>query len=230
MDKQCIRYYIKARSLLGLNATQIHDELITAYGQDYVSYPTVALWLHAFSSGRESLEDDPRSGRPITAVTQENIDAVQDLVNDDPHISIDYIADILDISCGSVDTILKQHLRLSKVSSRWVPHELTQEQRQRRVTICAENLEKLESGVWRLCDIITGDETWVYHRRIESKQQSKAWIAEGESPPTVVRRQRYEKKTMFVIFFMTTGPLLIHQVPSGVSIDAAYYRDECLKQ
>ncbi|CAF4576686.1 unnamed protein product, partial [Didymodactylos carnosus] len=80
---------------------------------------------------RESLEDDPRSGRPITAVTQENIDAVKDLVNDDPHISIDYIADILDISCGSVDTILKQHLRLRKVSSKWVPHELTQEQRQR---------------------------------------------------------------------------------------------------
>ncbi|CAF1483344.1 unnamed protein product, partial [Didymodactylos carnosus] len=28
---------------------------------------------------------------------------------------------------------------------------------------------------------------------------------------------------------MTTGPLLIHQVTSGVSVDSIYYRDECVK-
>ena len=38
-----------------------------------------------------------------------------------------------------------------------------------------------------------------------------------------------EKKTMFVVFFTTTGPLLFHEVPSGLSIDGIYYRDECLK-
>jgi histone-lysine N-methyltransferase SETMAR len=107
----------------------------TAYGQDCVSYPTVALWIRRFSNERESLEDDPRSGRPITAITQKNIDAIKDLVDEDPHISIDYMAAILDISHGSVDTILKQHLGLRKISSRWVPHSLTQEQRQRRVDI-----------------------------------------------------------------------------------------------
>ncbi len=31
-------------------------------------------------------------------------------MNEDPHISIDYIVTILDISHDSVDTILKQHL------------------------------------------------------------------------------------------------------------------------
>ena len=229
MDKQHIRYYIKTRSLLGLNATQIHEELIAAYGDDYVSYPTIVCWLRAFFAGRESLEDNPRSGRPITAGTQDNIDAVKDLVDEDPHISIDNIATIVDISRGSVHTILEQHLRLRKISSRWVPHELTQEQRQRRVNICTENLAKFESGAWRLCDVITGDETWVYHRKIESKQRSKAWVAHGESPPTVVRRQMNEKKTMFVVFFTTTGPLLVHEVPSGLSINGIYYRDECLK-
>ena len=111
MDKLSIRSYIKTRFLLGLTATEIYEELTTAYGQDVVSYSTVAHWVHRFSSGRESLEDDPRHGRPITVVTQQNIDAVKGLVKDDPHISIDYIADILDISHGSVDTILKQHLK-----------------------------------------------------------------------------------------------------------------------
>ncbi len=91
MDKLCLRSYIKTRWLLGLTATQIHEELTTAYGQGVIAYRTVAHWVHRFSSRRDSLEDDPR------------------------------IATILDISHGSVDTILKQHLGLRKVSSRWVP-------------------------------------------------------------------------------------------------------------
>jgi len=83
MDKLCLRSYIKTRWLLGLTATQMHDELTTAYGQGFVSYRTVAHWIHRFSSGRESLDDDPRSGRPIAVITQQNIDGVKDLVNDD---------------------------------------------------------------------------------------------------------------------------------------------------
>ncbi|CAF1395072.1 unnamed protein product [Adineta steineri] len=230
MDKLCLRSYIKTRWLLGLTATQIYNELTTAYGQDAVSYRTVARWIERFSNEREGLEDNPRSGRPLSAITQRNIDEVKDLVNDDPHITIDYIADILDISHGSVDTNLKQHLGLRKITSKWVPHKLTKEQRQLRIDICTENLKKLERGAWRLCDIVTGDETWIYHRKIIPKEQSKVWVAKGESPPTQVRRQHFERKTMFVIFFMTNGPLLIHVLPSGASVNAIYYRDECLKE
>ncbi|CAF1537338.1 unnamed protein product [Adineta ricciae] len=210
MKKLAIRSYIKTRFLLGLNATQIYEELTVAYGSDAVSYSTVANWVQRFSSGRESLKDDPRVGRPITVVTQQNIAAVKCLVEDDPHISIDYIADVLDISHGSVDTILKHRLKLRKLSSRWVPHKLTQQQRQKR-------------------DIVTGDESWFYYRKIKSKEASKAWLSKGQCPPTEVRRQQFEAKTMFVIFFMTTGPLLIHPLPPGTSINALYYRDECLK-
>ena len=140
MEKICWRAYIRTRFLLGLNATEIHNELTTAYGQDIVSYRTVAQWVNRLSSERESLENDARQGRPVAFVTQQNIDAVADLFNDDPHISIDYIAYILDISHGSVSTILKHHLKLTKLSSRWVSHELTLAQWQRRVEICVENV------------------------------------------------------------------------------------------
>ena len=116
MDKLCLRSYIKSRQLLGLIAKEIHAELATTYGHGTVSYRTVARWDYRFPSGRESIEGDPRQGRPIIVVTQKRIDAVKDLVNEDPHISIDYLAYILDISHGSVDTILEQHLRLKRDS------------------------------------------------------------------------------------------------------------------
>ena len=47
----------------------------------------------------------------------------------------------------------------SQVESRWVPHQLTAEQKKERVKLCRENLAKFRAGSWRLCDIITGDET-----------------------------------------------------------------------
>ncbi len=92
---------------------------------------------------------------------------------------------------------------------------------------CAkENLAKFESRTWRMCDVVTGDETWIYYRKIES---SGSWVAEGERPSTAVRRSPFEPKRMFCVFFMTNGPILIHQVPRGQSIDGCYYRTNCLE-
>ena len=120
---------------------------------------------------------------------------------------------------------MKHHLKLEKLSSKWIPHELTLAQRQSHV----ENLQKIESCAWKLGDKMTGDESWFHHRKIPSKQDSKKWVSRGNYLPTEVRRQQYEAETMFVMFFMTTGPLLIHQVPARILLDAIYYRDEYLK-
>lgn len=95
----------------------------------------------------------------------------------------------MDILHVSVDNILKQHLGLRKISSRWVPHQFIQQKRQRRADICLENLHKFENGAWRFCHIATGDERWFYHRKIRSKQESKTWIALKERPPAEMRRQ-----------------------------------------
>jgi hypothetical protein len=76
---------------------------------------------------------------------------------------------------------------MKKVTSRWVPHELIDKQKHERVKLCRENLAKFHAGSWRLCDIITGDEVWVYHRQIGHKSTNKSWVGEGESPRTSVQ-------------------------------------------
>jgi len=50
----------------------------------------------------------------------------------------------------------------------------------------------------------------------------------GEAPDVVVRRGKSEKKTMFCIFFRSTGPVLIHAVDNGGTIDSNYYIENCL--
>ena len=47
--------------------------------------------------GRESLEDDPRSGRPSTATTQENIDCIHQMVMNDRRLTITHLANVISI-------------------------------------------------------------------------------------------------------------------------------------
>ena len=76
---------------------------------------------------------------------------------------------------------------------------------------------------------MTGDESWFYHKQIGRKSSNAAWTPIGGSSPTVARRSRFAPRTLFCIFFKTTGPVLIHYVDRGDTIDHRYYIDNCLE-
>lgn len=95
---------------------------------------------------------------------------------------------------------------------------MTDFQRAERVRICQENLAKFAQGTWRLCDVVTGDGSWFYHKQIGRKSSNAARVGSGDPPPTLVRRSRFAPRTLFCIFFKSTGPLLIHSVERGQTI------------
>ncbi|CAF3134373.1 unnamed protein product [Rotaria sp. Silwood2] len=115
------------------------------------------------------------------------------------------------------------------MTSRWVRHQLIDEQKRDRVRLCRKNLAKFRDGSWRSCDIIIGDETWIYHQQIGHKSANASWVTEGELPTTVARRGRFEPKTLFSIFFKSNGPVLIHAVDNDKTVDHNYYIENCLK-
>ena len=55
---------------------------------------------------------------------------------------------------------------MKKLVSRWVPHDLIEQNRKDCVLMCLENLAKFEDGTWRLCDVVTGVESWFYWRKV----------------------------------------------------------------
>ena len=87
---------------------------------------------------------------------------------------------------------------MKKNTSRWVPHQMTDEQKQERVKLCRENLAKFRDGSWRLCDIITCDETRIYHRQIHFKSINASWVGKDESLTAIVRRGKFEPKIYFL--------------------------------
>ena len=125
-------------------------------------YATITRWCVRFKQGRESLEDDPHSELPLSAFTENDVTAVKNLIDEDARYTIEEISETLNINSGAVFVILKQRLKLRKISARWVPHLLSQEEKDRRVKLASELL-KIYDGCddRRLFEIVTGDETWI---------------------------------------------------------------------
>ena len=67
---------------------------------------TVKKWAAEFKRGRESVEDDGRSGRPKDATADENVEAVQTLVMCDRRRDLRTIASEVGISFGAVQSVL----------------------------------------------------------------------------------------------------------------------------
>ena len=113
------RVYCKIRAQLGYPPTEIHADLQTVYGNDAFKYATVCKWVRRFNDGRESIENDPRGGRPISVLTEKNVATVKTLIEEDAHYTVQEIEELTGIHSSSVLKILRERLGLRKVCARW---------------------------------------------------------------------------------------------------------------
>ena len=68
------------------------------YRDSAPSYGTVAKWVAEFKDPERGFEDAPRSGRPSSTFTDENIRAIERIVMYDRQISVRCVANELGIS------------------------------------------------------------------------------------------------------------------------------------
>ncbi|GBN70312.1 Putative uncharacterized protein FLJ37770 [Araneus ventricosus] len=108
------RVSIKFCSKLGKTVTEAHEMLVKVYGVDAVSKKCVFEWFKRFGDGKEDIEDEPRSGRPPTSTTLDNIERVRRILADDRRLSLRMIAEELKISLDSVSNIIHEHLQKRK--------------------------------------------------------------------------------------------------------------------
>ena len=109
-------------------------------------------WFNRIKSGDETLEDEPRSGRPVEV----NDDKLCELVESDPHLTTYELASKLD--CGQI-TVVNHLLKVGKVLKwgSWVPHQLSERDLQHRTDIYTFHLTSHRTMAW-LDSIITVDE------------------------------------------------------------------------
>ena len=88
----------------------------------------------------------PKSGRPKSASRKEIISKIKEIIEGDARFTVRDIAQKVGISLSTVHLILKKHLKVRKISARWVPHLLTDEQKRQRVKVAkkaASNVSKI---------------------------------------------------------------------------------------
>jgi histone-lysine N-methyltransferase SETMAR len=176
-----------------------------------------------FRDGRELVEDDERGGRPKSNRTEVNIAAVADLFKNDRRIASRMIAESVNIRKTVILRILKENLGKRKLCAPFVPHSLTPEQREDRVTSC-QDIAMADADENFFNKIITGDETWCFTHDPETKRQSSEWVGETSPRPKKLKFQRSRIKTMLIIFFDCQGVVHKEFVPEGKTVNAEFYK------
>ena len=95
-----------------------------------------------FSEGRESVTDEERSGRLATSRTEENTANIRQIVRENRRLTVRSITQQVNIDRETVRKILTGDIDMKKMCAKMVPKELTEKQKQRRVTICHDVLER----------------------------------------------------------------------------------------
>ena len=70
-------------------------------------------WYKAFSEGRESIKDEPRSGRTSSSKTDNNVEIERALMRSDRRLTVRMIASELNLSHTTVHQILTEELAIA---------------------------------------------------------------------------------------------------------------------
>ena len=133
------RTVIKFLNMQRKSPSAIFEEIFSVYQEEcpsYASNETVKYWVRKFKSGFLFIHDSPRERRPNFVVTEDSVCQVKTLVQEDRRVTVKQLAAITKMSVVSIETILHDHLHMSKVSARWVPRLLTPNQKEQRADSC----------------------------------------------------------------------------------------------
>ena len=115
------RYSIKFCVKLNTSATETFASFTEAYGDATLSRTMVFKWHKAFKEGRENVEDDPRSGRPISSTNDQNVEVVRAVMVTDRRLSVRMIAEEKGLDRNAAHRILTDHLHMRKICAKSSP-------------------------------------------------------------------------------------------------------------
>jgi len=102
---------------LGKSATEMYDLLKKVYGDECVSCTQVFKWFKRFNEGREEIGDDQRPGHPSTSKIDANIEKVGEIVQQNRHLSIRAVAELINIDKQTVRQIVHNNFNMKIVLS-----------------------------------------------------------------------------------------------------------------
>ena len=184
------------------------------YGEGAVTDWTCQKWFEKFCVGDFSLDDAPRSGRPVEV----DSDQIETLTENNQHYTTQEIADILKISKSGGEYHLHQ-LGYVNHFDVWFPHKLSEKNLLDHISAW-DSLLKRNENVLFLKQIVTGDEKWILYNNVEWKSWWGKW---NEPPPTTPKASLQPKMVMLCVWWDWKGVLYYELLPENRTINSNKY-------
>ena len=113
-QRSVVKFLIKE----GKKAKEILERMVVVYGESFPSYYKVKFLSKQFKWGRESIKNDPHTGRLVEATSEEMCQKLESLILADRRMKVSRLAEEKGISARAVWTIIHEKLDMSKVSAR----------------------------------------------------------------------------------------------------------------
>jgi len=95
-----------------------------AYGEDCLSRTQCYEWYQHFKSGRTSIKDDPKSGRPSTSVDDDHIEIMLAVILQNRCLAVREVAKEIGLCKSSCHLILTDKLKIRHVATKFMPRLL----------------------------------------------------------------------------------------------------------
>ena len=112
-----------------------------------------------------------------------------------------------------------------KICAKIVPRLLNEGQKERRVQVCQDILEQLETELNLLKKVVTGDESWIFVYDPLTKRQSVEWKRALSPRPKQARVFKSKTKVMLIAFFDVHGIAHAEFLPQGQTINQHVYKN-----
>ena len=195
-QRVCIKFCVK----LEHSSAETIRIIQKVFGDDAMSAAQIKVWHKRFKDGRESVESDPRSGRPATSRTPENVERVRAAISKGRRLTVRELEADLGIPKTTVSQILTQDLGLKRVTAKFVPQLLLPEQEEHRAAVANDLTQPTSNEPDFLKKVITGRESSVYSCDPETKAQSSQWKSPGSPRRLKKARQGHKIKSVLTGF------------------------------
>ncbi|XP_045695899.1 protein GVQW3-like [Phyllostomus hastatus] len=195
-QRVCIKFCVK----LEHSSAETVRIIQKVFGDDAMSAAQIKVWHKRFKDGRESVESDPRSGRPATSRTPENVERVRAAVSQGRRRTVRELEADLGIPKTTVSQILTQDLGLKRVTGKLIPQLLLPEQKEHRAAVASDLIQttsKKEPDF--LKKVVTGGEPSVCTCDPATKTPPSQWKSPGSPRPKKARQGR-KIKSMLTVF------------------------------